>query len=58
MDLHKSLVVSCDTYYYALANDLGIDNIYNFIGQFGLGKKRESISMAKWVVCCHPRTGK
>ena len=40
VDLHKSLVVSCDTYYYALANDLGIDNIYNFIGQFGLGKKR------------------
>ncbi|PTR15541.1 MULTISPECIES: penicillin-binding protein 2 [unclassified Nitrosospira] len=39
VDLHKSLVVSCDTYYYALANDLGIDNIYNFIGQFGLGKK-------------------
>ena len=39
MDLHKSLVVSCDTYYYGLANDLGIDNIFNFIGQFGLGKK-------------------
>jgi penicillin-binding protein 2 len=39
VDLHKSLVVSCDTYYYGLANDLGIDNIHNFIGQFGLGKK-------------------
>ena len=39
VDLHKSLVVSCDTYYYSLANDLGIDNIHNFIGQFGLGKK-------------------
>ena len=39
MDLHKSLVVSCDTYYYGLANDLGIDNIFNFTGQFGLGKK-------------------
>ncbi|MEO7320262.1 MAG: penicillin-binding protein 2, partial [Nitrosospira sp.] len=39
VDLHKSLVVSCDTYYYGLANDLGIDNIYNFISQFGLGKK-------------------
>ena len=39
VDLHKSLVVSCDTYYYALANDLGIDNISSFTGQFGLGKK-------------------
>ncbi len=39
VNLHKSLVVSCDTYYYSLANDLGIDNIYNFISQFGLGKK-------------------
>ena len=39
VDLHRSLVVSCDTYYYALANDLGIDNISSFTGQFGLGKK-------------------
>ncbi|SCY54347.1 peptidoglycan glycosyltransferase /cell elongation-specific peptidoglycan D,D-transpeptidase [Nitrosospira sp. Nl5] len=39
VDLHKSLVISCDTYYYGLANDLGIDNIFNFISQFGLGKK-------------------
>jgi penicillin-binding protein 2 len=39
VDLHKSLVVSCDTYYYSLANDLGIDNIHSFIGQFGLGKR-------------------
>ena len=39
VDIHKSLVVSCDTYYYRLANDLGIDNIFKFIGQFGFGKK-------------------
>ena len=39
VDLHKSLVISCDTYYYGLANDLGPDNIFNFIGQFGFGKK-------------------
>jgi penicillin-binding protein 2 len=39
VDLHKSLVVSCDTYYYGLANDLGIDNIFSFASQFGLGKK-------------------
>lgn len=39
VDLHKSLVISCDTYYYGLANDLGIDNIHRFISQFGLGRK-------------------
>ena len=39
VNLHKSLVVSCDTYYYSLANDLGIDNIHNFVSQFGLGRK-------------------
>ncbi|MBS4097881.1 MAG: penicillin-binding protein 2 [Sulfuricella sp.] len=39
VDLHKSIVISCDTYYYGLANDLGPDNIFNFIGRFGFGKK-------------------
>ena len=39
VDLHKSIVVSCDTYYYGLANILGIDKIHDFISQFGLGKK-------------------
>ena len=39
VDIHKSIVVSCNTYYYMLANDLGIDGIANFIGQFGLGSR-------------------
>lgn len=39
VDMYKSLVVSCDTYYYMLANDMGIDNIARFIGQFGFGAK-------------------
>jgi penicillin-binding protein 2 len=38
VNLHRSLVISCDTYYYGLGNDLGIDNIYNFISQFGYGQ--------------------
>ncbi len=41
VNLHKSLVISCDTYYYTLANDLGINNIFSFIGQFGFGRKTE-----------------
>jgi len=37
VDMYKSIVASCDTYYYMLANDLGIDNISNFMRQFGFG---------------------
>ncbi|MDD5240800.1 MAG: penicillin-binding protein 2 [Sulfuricella sp.] len=39
VDMKKAITVSCDTYFYSLANDLGPDNIFNFIGQFGFGKK-------------------
>ena len=39
VDMYKSIVISCDTYYYVLGNDLGIDNISRFIGQFGFGAK-------------------
>lgn len=39
VDLHRSIVISCDTYYYGLAQDLGIDAIHQFIGQFGFGKQ-------------------
>ncbi|MBA2690656.1 MAG: penicillin-binding protein 2 [Burkholderiales bacterium] len=38
VDMYKSIVVSCDTYYYQLANDLGIDAISKFMGQFGFGQ--------------------
>jgi penicillin-binding protein 2 len=39
VDMHRSIVISCDTYYYGLAQDLGIDNIFGFISQFGFGKR-------------------
>ena len=39
VDLHRAVVQSCDTYFYGLAQELGIDNIHQFIGQFGLGVK-------------------
>ena len=39
VDLHKAVVQSCDTYFYGLAQELGIDAIHQFIGQFGLGQK-------------------
>jgi penicillin-binding protein 2 len=39
VDMHKSLVVSSDTYYYMLANDLGIDAISRFMALFGFGSR-------------------
>ena len=39
VDLHKSIVVSCNTYYYQLANDLGIEGIAAFMGPLGLGSR-------------------
>ncbi len=39
VDMFKSIVVSCDPYYYGLAMELGIDNISTFLPQFGFGKK-------------------
>ena len=39
VDMYKSIVESCDTYYYMLANDMGIDNIARFMGPIGFGRK-------------------
>jgi penicillin-binding protein 2 len=37
VDLYKSIVVSCDTFYYMLANDMGIDAISSFMSKLGFG---------------------
>lgn len=39
VDVHKSIVVSCNTYYYQLANDLGIEGIASFMAPFGFGAR-------------------
>jgi len=39
VDLMKSIVVSSDTYYYMVANDLGIDAIAGFMKHFGFGAR-------------------
>jgi penicillin-binding protein 2 len=39
VDLFKSIVVSSDTYYYMLANDMGIDAIAAYMKNFGFGAK-------------------
>ncbi|MGE5094894.1 MAG: penicillin-binding protein 2 [Betaproteobacteria bacterium] len=38
VNLHRSIVVSCDTYYYGLATELGIDAIHAFLTKFGFGQ--------------------
>lgn len=39
VDMYKSIVVSSDTYYYILANDLGIDLISRFMSEVGFGSR-------------------
>jgi len=39
VDLYKSIVVSSDTYYYQLANDMGIDAIASYMANFGFGSR-------------------
>jgi penicillin-binding protein 2 len=39
VDMYKSIVESCDTYYYMLSNDLGIDAIARFLAPFGFGAR-------------------
>jgi penicillin-binding protein 2 len=37
VNMHKSIVISCDTYYYGLAVEMGIDSIHGFLTRFGFG---------------------
>jgi len=38
VDLRKSISQSCDTYYYRLAVDMGIDRMHDYLARFGLGE--------------------
>ena len=38
VDMYKSIVISCNTYYYQLANDMGIDILHDFMEPFGFGR--------------------
>ncbi len=37
VDMYKSIVQSCDTYYYVLANDMGVDLMHDELQKFGFG---------------------
>jgi len=38
VDMYRSIVQSCDTYYYMLANDMGVDTIHDQMQKFGFGE--------------------
>ncbi len=38
VNMYQSIVHSCDTYYYMLANDLGVDTIHDQMQRFGFGE--------------------
>ena len=38
VNMYSSIVQSCDTYYYMLANDLGVDTIHEQMQRFGFGE--------------------
>ena len=38
VDMYRSIVQSCDIYYFMLANDLGVDTIASFMQPFGFGQ--------------------
>ncbi|MDP5008562.1 MAG: penicillin-binding protein 2, partial [Glaciimonas sp.] len=38
VDMYKAIVESCDTYFYLLANDMGVDAIHDFMKPFGFGQ--------------------
>jgi penicillin-binding protein 2 len=38
VNLHKSIVISCDTYYYGLAAETDVDQMHGFLSQLGFGQ--------------------
>jgi penicillin-binding protein 2 len=38
VDMQKSIVDSCDTYYYLLARDMGVNMMHDFMKPFGFGQ--------------------
>jgi len=39
VDMYKSIVHSCDTYYYVLANEMGVDAMHDFMAPLGFGRQ-------------------
>lgn len=39
VDIQKAITVSCDTFFYGLAMEMGIDSLTSFVRHFGFGRK-------------------
>ena len=39
VDIQRAITVSCDTFFYGLAMELGIDKLTSFVRHFGFGRK-------------------
>jgi penicillin-binding protein 2 len=39
VDMRKAITISCDTFFYGLAVELGIERLTDFVRHFGFGKK-------------------
>ena len=39
VDMRRAITISCDTFFYGLAMELGIDRLTNFVRHFGFGQK-------------------
>lgn len=39
VDMKRAITISCDTFFYGLAMELGIEKLSNFVRQFGFGEK-------------------
>jgi penicillin-binding protein 2 len=64
VNMYKSIVQSCDTYYYILANDMGVDTIHDQLQRFGFGELtgvdifgevRGLLPSTKWKKSVHKR---
>ncbi len=38
VDMHRAIQVSCDTYFYMLAHDWGVDGMHDWVQRFGFGR--------------------
>jgi len=39
VDIQKAITISCDTFFYGLAMEMGIDSLTSFVRHFGFGRK-------------------
>lgn len=41
VDIQKAITISCDTFFYGLAMELGIENLTSFVRHFGFGRSSD-----------------